>query len=220
MITDRDLEVFKFINRYGKSYLEVLGQTFYPTIQSARNRMNLLNKQGLITYWNTGLMSPRRAIILTEETKQFLYDEHDTKPKNAKLNTSTIIHNTIEQLADYYITQLQNATVERTTVYEHGSKLNHVPDLIYHHPKGKIYVEIETSKKSQSRYKDIFEAMQKDNILLVLYITKNEKTLKSYATTFPRWSKLRFLTIDDLITNVKTNKMLEPMSQEDIIKLG
>ena len=44
MITKRDIEIFKFINRYGKSYIEVLGQTFFPSIQNARNRINKLSK--------------------------------------------------------------------------------------------------------------------------------------------------------------------------------
>jgi len=218
MITDRDIEIFKFINRYGKSYTEVMGHTFFNNIQVARNRINSLHKQGFISYWKTNLMTPRRAIILSEEIKKYLYEEHDIKAKNAKLNSSTIQHNVIEQLADYYLSKLDNSAVERTTVYEHGSKLNHVPDLIYHHQKGKVYIEVETSKKSQKRYKDIFEKMQKDNVLQVIYIVKNENILESYATTFPRWSKLNFITIDDLIINIKTKNRIDPISQSDIIR--
>lgn len=217
MITARDIEIFKFINRYGKSYIEVMGRTFFNNEQVARNRINALYKQGFITYWKTNLVTPRRAIILTEEIKNYLYEEHDTKPKNAKLHTTTIEHNIIEQLADYYISKLDNSEVERTTVYEHGSKLNHVPDLIYHHEKGKVYIEVETSKKSQNRYKEIFEAMQKDNVLQVIYIVKSEKILQSYATTFPKWSKLKFITIEDLILNIKTKNRIDPISQSDII---
>lgn len=218
MITDRDIEIFKFINRYGKSYIEVMGKTFFNNEQVARNRINSLFKQGFISYWNTNLMTPRRAIILSEEIKKYLYEEHDIKPKNAKLNASTITHNMLEQLADYYLSKLDNSKVERTTVYEHGSKLNHVPDLIYHHEKGRVYIEVETSKKSQKRYKEIFEKMQKDNVLQVIYIVKNEKILQSFATTFPRWSKLKFITIDDLINNIKTKNRIDPISQSDIIK--
>ena len=218
MITDRDIEIFKFINRYGKSYIEVMGKTFFNNEQVARNRINSLYKQGFISYWKTNLMSPRRAIILSEEIKKYLYEEHDTKPKNAKLNTSTIEHNMIEQLADYYLSKLENSSVERTTVYDHGSKLNHVPDLIYHHEKGKVYIEVETSKKSQKRYKDIFKSMQKDNVLQVIYIVKNTKILQSYAATFPTWSKLKFITIDDLITNIKTKNRIDPISQSDAVK--
>jgi len=71
MITNRDIEIFKFINRYGKSYIEVMGKTFFNNEQVARNRINSLFKQGFISYWNTNLMTPRRAIILSEEIKKY-----------------------------------------------------------------------------------------------------------------------------------------------------
>ncbi len=217
MITKKDIETFKFINRFGKSYIEVLGKTIYPNLQSARNRLNILYKQGFIKYWNTGLMTPRRAIILSEEIKIFLANEHDIKSKNAKLNASTIFHNMLEQLADYYISKLSNSFVERTTVYEYSKKLNHIPDLLLHHEKGKIFIEVETSKKNPKRYIEIFEQMKKDNIIMVIYITKNQKTLESFAATFPKWERLYFLTIDNLITNIKTKNQLEPIAQNKIL---
>jgi len=218
MITNRDIEIFKFINRYGKSYIEVIGKTFFENEQVARNRINSLYKQGFISYWKTNLMTPRRAIILTEEIKKYLYEEFDIKPKNAKLNVSTIEHNMIEQLADFYLSKLENSTVERTTVFTHSKKLNHIPDLIYHHEKGKVYIEVETSKKSSKRYISIFENMKKDNVLQVIYIVKNEKLLNNYSASFPKWNKLKFITIDNLINNIKTKNKIEPISQDDIAR--
>ena len=217
MITSRDIEVFKFINRYGKSYIEVLGQTFFPSVQNARNRINKLAKLELIGYWQTGLMTPRRAIVLRDETKKLLEDKYNIKPKKAKLNTSTIHHNMMEQLADFYISQL-DGWVERATVYEHSKKLYHIPDLIYHHPQGLIYIEVELHKKAIQRYVNIFEAMKKDNIIMVIYIIKNEATLKSYASTFPRWQRLYFITIDNLINNIKSKNQIDPIAQFDILK--
>jgi len=219
MITSRDIEIFKFINRYGKSYIEVLGQTFFPSIQNARNRINKLSKLELIGYWTTGLMTPRRAIVLRDEIKKLLEDEHNIKPKKAKLNTSTIHHNMIEQLADFYISKL-DGWVERATVYEHSKKLHHIPDLIYHHPKGRIYIEVELHKKASKRYIDIFELMKKDNIIMVIYIVKNEVILKSYANTFPKWQRLYFITIDELILNIKSKNQIDPISQFDIQNLS
>jgi len=217
MITSRDIEVFKFINRYGKSYIEVLGQTFFPSVQNARNRINKLAKLELIGYWQTGLMTPRRAIVLRDETKKLLEDKYNIKPKKAKLNTSTIHHNMMEQLADFYISQL-DGWVERATVYEHSKKLYHILDLIYHHPQGLIYIEVELHKKAIQRYVNIFEAMKKDNIIMVIYIIKNEATLKSYASTFPRWQRLYFITIDNLINNIKYKNQIDPIAQFDILK--
>ena len=215
MITDRDLEVFKFINKYGKSYVEVLGQTFFPTIQNARNRLNRLAKMKLVGYRNTGLMTPRRAVVLTNEAKQILQDEFDIKPKKPKMNISTINHNMIEQLADFYISKL-DGWVERATVYEHSTKLHHVPDLIYHHEKGKIYIEVELSKKSSKRYIEIFESMKKDNVMMTIYVVKNETILRNFAESFPQWNRLFFITIDDLIANIKSKNQIDPISQADV----
>jgi len=219
MITSRDIEMFKFINRYGKSYIEVLGQTFFPSIQNARNRINKLAKLELIGYWTTGLMSPRRAIVLRDEIKILLENEHNEKSKKAKLNVSTIHHNIMEQLADFYISKLDGWT-ERTTVYTHQQKLHHIPDLIYHHPKGRIYIEVELTKKASKRYIDIFELIKKDNIIMVIYIVKNEQTLKSFATTFPKWQRLYFITIDELISNIKSKNQIDPYSQFNIPKVS
>ena len=79
MITNRDIEIFKFVNKYGKTYIEVLAKTFFTNEQVARNRINTLAKQNLISYWNTNLMKPRRAIVLTADTKVMLEDEFEIK---------------------------------------------------------------------------------------------------------------------------------------------
>ncbi len=217
MITDRDVEIYKFINRYGKSYVEVLGKTFFNNVQVARNRINKLAKQGFISYWNTNLMKPRRALVLTEETKEFLTETFDLKIKSAKLNVSTINHNVMEQIVDFHIQKLGN--VERTTVFTHQKILHHIPDLLLNHEQGKIFFEIELTKKSYKRYVEIFEKMKRDNVIQVVYVVKNETVLKSFSANFPKWEKLRFITIDTLVFNLKNGKKLGALSQEEIAKL-
>jgi hypothetical protein len=164
-------------------------------------------------------MTPRRAVILKDEAKQILQDEFDIKAKKAKINTSTIHHNMIEQLADFYISKL-DGWVERATVYEHSTKLHHVPDLIYHHPKGKIYIEVELSKKSPKRYIEIFESMKKDNVMMTIYVVKNETILRNFAESFPQWNRLFFITIDDLIANIKSKNQIDPISQANLRNLS
>jgi len=217
LITKRDIEIFKFINRYGKSYTEVLSKTFFNNLQVARNRVNKLAKQGLINYWNTNLMTPRRALILSEETKKFMEETFELKITKAKLNVSTIQHNVMEQITDFYIQKLGD--VERTTVFTHQKILHHIPDLLLNHEQGKIFFEIELTKKSYKRYIEIFEKMKKDNVIQVVYVVKNEAVLKSFSSNFPRWEKLRFITIDSLVSNLKSGKKLGALSQEEIIKL-
>lgn len=213
MITERDLEVFKFINRYGKTYIEVLARTFFTNEQVARNRMNTLAKQNLISYWNTGLMKPRRAVVLTADTKQMLEEEHELSVKSVKLNRTTILHNIIEQIADYHLQKI--GSVERTTVATHGGMLHHVPDFIFTNQLGnKINIEVELTKKSAPRYAQIMKDLSKDNVDAIIYILETRAKIKSYASTMPKWQKLFFISIDELIKNIEQTGQIKPYSQE------
>ncbi len=71
MITKRDEEILKFINFFGKTYTKVLEKTFFPSFSAAENRVANLKKQDIISFWNTNLVSPRRAIVLSESTKNY-----------------------------------------------------------------------------------------------------------------------------------------------------
>lgn len=213
MITQRDIEIFKFINRYGKTYIEVLAKTFFTNEQVARNRINTLAKQNLISYWNTGLMKPRRAVVLTSDTKQYLEDEHDLTVKSVKLNRTTILHNIIEQITDYHLGRI--GTVERTTVATHGSKLHHVPDFIFTNDNGnKINIEVELTKKSAPRYTEIMKDVSKDNVDAIIYVLETHSKIKSYASIMPKWQKLFFISMNELIKNIDQTGQIKPHSQE------
>ncbi len=216
MITQRDIEIFKFINKYGKTYIEVLARTFFSNEQVARNRVNLLAKQNLISYWNTNLMKPRRAVVLTSETKSMLENEYDIKPKSVKLNRTTINHNIIEQIADYHLSKV--GEIERTTVSTHQNKLHHIPDFIFKNKNGnRINVEIELTKKSAPRYSKLMEDVSKDNPDAIIYILENETKIKSYAAIMPKWRKLFFISIDELIKNINQMGQIKPIAQEVVL---
>lgn len=213
MITERDIKIFKFINKYGKSYIEVLGKTFFTNEQVARNRMNILAKQNLISYWNTGLMKPRRAIVLTADTKSMLENEYEVTTRNTKLNRTTIHHNVIEQIVDYHLSKI--GTVERTTVYTHKEKLHHIPDFIFTNKSGnKINIEVELTKKSAPRYVKLMQAVSKDNPDAIIYILSGKDKIKSYASIMPKWHKLFFISIDELIKNIEQTGQIKPTPQE------
>lgn len=213
MITDRDIKIFKFINKYGKSYIEVLAKTFFSNEQVARNRMNILAKQNFISYWNTGLMKPRRAIVLTSDVKQMLEDEYEITPRNTKLNRTTIQHNIIEQIADYHLSKI--GIVERTTVYEHKDKLHHIPDFIFTNDSGnKINIEVELTKKSAPRYTKLMQAVSKDNPDAIIYILSSKDKIKAYASIMPNWKKLFFISIDELIKNIEQTGQIKPTPQD------
>jgi len=216
MITERDLEIFKFINKYGKTYIEVLAKTYFSNEQVARNRMNILAKQNLISYWNTNLMKPRRAIVLTSDTKNMLEDEHEIKPRNVKINRTTINHNILEQIVDFHLQKI--GVVERTTVSTHQEKLHHIPDFIFTNSiENKINIEIELTKKSAPRYAKLMQDVSKDNPDAIIYILESDSKIKSFASIMPKWHKLFFISIDELIKNIDQIGQIKPIPQEQTL---
>lgn len=214
MITPRDIEVFKFINRYGKSYNEVLGKTFFSNTSTASKRMYQLQKQGLITFWKTSLLSPRRAIVLTNETKEFLENEYELKPKNTKINVSTIHHNILEQITDYHLSKI--GVVLRTTISEHSKTLHHVPDFIFTSKNNQRFnVEIELTKKSQERYKMILLNTNKDDVDGILYIFETKNDIERYINFMPKDSRLLFIDINTMISNIASLERINPISQDE-----
>ncbi len=214
MITQRDIEVFKFINRYGKSYNEVLGKTFFSNTSTASKRMYQLQKQGLITFWKTSLLSPRRAIVLTNETKEFLENEYELKPKNTKINVSTIHHNILEQITDYHLSKI--GVVLRTTISEHSKTLHHVPDFIFTSKNNQRFnVEIELTKKSQERYKSILINTSKDDVDGILYIFETKNDIERYINFMPKDSRLLFIDINTMISNIASLERINPISQDE-----
>ncbi len=213
MLTKRDIEIFKFINRYGKSYNEVMARTFFSSPITSSKRLNELQKQGLITFWNTKHISPRRAIVLTNEAKEYLSEHHDLKPKNAKMNLTTLHHNIVEQIADFHLSQI--GQVIRTTISEHSKTLHHVPDFIFISKNNQRFnIEIEFTKKSQSRYKEILIATSKDAIDGILYIFPKREDIERYIDFLPKDRRLLFIDIDSLISNITNFGKINPISQE------
>lgn len=214
MITPRDIEVFKFINRYGKSYNEVLGKTFFSNTSTASKRMYQLQKQGLITFWKTSLLSPRRAIVLTNETKEFLEKEYELKVKNTKINVSTIHHNILEQITDYHLSKI--GVVLKTTISEHSKTLHHVPDFIFTSKNNQRFnIEIELTKKSQERYKMILLNTNKDDVDGILYIFETKNDIERYINFMPKDSRLLFIDINTMISNIASLERINPISQDE-----
>lgn len=217
MLTNRDIEIFKFLNRYGKTYIEVLGKTFFSSEQIARNRVNRLAKYNLIGYWNTGLMKPRRALVLTSDSKAYLDEELGYEVKKAKINQTTIHHNVLEQITDFYLQKI--GKVERATVYTHYKHLNHIPDFIYYNEDGKkFYIECEVTKKSINRYNLIVDKATKDNPYAVIYVADTIEKAKAIARVMPVWSKLFYIDLEGLIKNISNVKKIQPIAQRDLLE--
>lgn len=213
MLTPRDIEIFKFINRYGKSYNEVMARTFFSSPITSSKRMNELQKQGLITFWKTNHISPRRAIVLTSEAKEYLSDVHKIKPKNTKINITTLNHNIIEQIADYHLSQI--GQVIRTTISEHSKTLHHIPDFIFLSKNNQRFnIEIELTKKASARYKEILISTTKDDVDGILYIFEKKDDIARYINFLPFDKRLLFIDIDTMISNIKLYQKINPISQQ------
>ena len=215
MLTDRDIEILKFINIYGRTFLPVLGRTFFNSEQQARNRINKLYNQNIVGYWNTNLITPRRAIVLSSEAKNYFEDELDITPKKVQMGMTTIYHNMVEQMAHYWLSQV--GSIERTSVAKHGATMHHVPDMILTLPNGaRIFVEIEMQRKSRPRYDDIFFKAVKDNPAQVLYILPQADQVQSFASFLPNWDRVMVIDIDTLIENVQKTGKVGAKLQNDL----
>lgn len=214
-ITNRDEEILKFINVFGKSYANVLGKTFFNDDKQAKNRITSLKKMELIDYKPTMLLSPRNALILTSYGRNYLIDRGIEAKSAVKIHASTIWHNVLEQIAYYWLSTLGEVT--RTTVYHHANTLNHVPDLIYIDSSGrKFYIEVELTQKSMKNYEQVIFDTQKDNPFGVIYITMDEQKAVSLAKNMPVWDRLFYIDIETFVKNVKELGKIQPNSQESL----
>lgn len=213
MLTDRDLEILKFTNIYGRTFLPVLGRTFFPSEKIARDRIGTLARQKFVRFIDTNIVGIGRAVVLSHESQKY-FEEMGIKPKKINSGWTTIKHNVIEQTAHFWLSKL--GEVERTSVAKHGAKMEHVPDMILTLPSGgRVFVEVETSRKARGRYDGIFEKIRKEDPAVVLYVLPKEKQIQSFAKFLPEYERVRVIDIDTLIENVKTTGKVSAKFQHE-----
>lgn len=216
MITDRDIDILRYINIFGYSFISVIGQTFFSSDITARARLRKLVECGILNKKKTNLMNPRYAFYLTKDSHLILKDKFDEKALTTTVKISRISHLILEQKAYFYLKQI--GKVERTTIINHYKELNHIPDMIYKDNKErKFYIECETTLKSKQSYNEVVEKTLKDNPYAIIYITETELKAKTIAKAMPISNKLYFISIDEFIKNIKENKKISPRSQEDFL---
>lgn len=215
-LSDRDIAVLKFINEFGYSFNDVLGEgLFWNTPLTSKGRLAKLEKKyKLIRFKNTGLMTPRRAIFLTESGKKFLSDigvEHINKRNDVAIQT--VNHLMLEQKVFYVLSSI--GKVERTTVKKHSKKLEHTPDFLY---EDNYFIEVEISQKSQTKYKEIvYNLSRQKDLKSVVYVTETLDFAKTLAKALPLWDRLRFIDYETLFTNVIEHQKIRPFKQVDLI---
>lgn len=207
-ITERDLEILKFINFFGKSYVEVISKCFFPkakTIQVCRNRLaTLKNKYKLIKYTETGAIAPRSYISLSEGGRAYFENELGIPLTNTFFSLATLSHNINEQITCYALQRVGKEVI-RTTVKNWSKNHHHTPDLAYYNKDKLVYVEIENTKKTRESYDTLFEKFIKDGVSNVIYVAKSEKWKNIYLEFLPKWDKLRVADIDSFFDNAIEN---------------
>ncbi len=215
MITERDRALLYFVNIFGYSFNTVVGSgTLWASPETSKGRLKKLEDWKLIRFKNTGLMTPRRAFFLTERAKNYLRELGIDNINNKKeVSIQSVEHLMLEQKVYFILSKI--GEVERTTVYTHHNKLNHVPDMIYNNS---YFLEIEITQKNKNQYKEIVSRMGKEkNLKGVVYVTKNLEFAKTLAKSLPTWDRLFFIDFDTLYTNIKEHQKIKPFKQFDLI---
>ncbi len=223
MLTDRDNQIIKFVGTFGKSYVEVFAKTFFAgtSEQVARNRVNkLVNQDKVLKHVSTGLSKPRFFLALTEYGREIAEDMGIETVKSPHFAMSTVKHNMLEQIAFFWISQIREIT--RTTVKSHSKAgFSHTPDMVFSSASGKrVYVECEVTKKTGKRYGDIFVAMLRDDVEMVLYVMNDDAEMARIAKVMPPFDRLRFTTVDRLISSITQDKKISSLKQIDVIQGG
>ena len=210
-----ETEILIFISYFGRTYPEVIGKTFYNTTQSARNKISLMKKKGLIKYEISGIAIPKYAIVLPKRTKDMLI-HLGYSPKVHRGNIGQLEHNMLEQICFYQLSKLGEVT--RISVWHHKNMFHTVPDLILKTQIHNISIEVETKQKSSRVYKDIINRASKDNFDRVLYVMPTKKLMISIANIMPLWDKLFFIDTDTLIENIKVHNKIKPYTQKQLLR--
>lgn len=220
MITQRDKKIFEMMSEFGgKTFIQVLSKTFFNNEQVARNRMNVLKKQKMIKYVNTGLMTPRSAIFASDLGTRY-FAENGLRTIRTDVSASQVEHLMLEQIAYYYLKKI-GKNVNRTIVKNWSKEHHHTPDLCYLHNNGKpVYVEIERTHKRPSELAKIQVNSCKDNVHIILYVFENDKKMKTLGTKIPLHEKIYFVTIDTLIVNSKNGKIGAVKQLDYLKKIG
>ena len=109
----------------------------------------------------------------------------------------------------------------RTTISEHSKTLHHVPDFIFVAKNNQRFnIEIEFTKKSQSRYKEILIATSKDTVDGILYIFLKKEDIDRYINFLPKDGRLLFIDIETMTSNIAQFGKINPISQEQNLFAG
>lgn len=220
MFQERDYEILKFLAFFGKSYVETLHKTFFykKHLQACKNRLSVLkNKYKVLRYKKTGLLKPSNYIVLTDFGKEICVDKDFFLKKSTFFSLSSVSHNMLEQETYFWFSKIRK--IEIASVFNESKKFSHIPDFFYYTSKGNlVFIECELTKKSKSRYLDIFSKITKDEVSTILYITRSKEDCFRFAKIMPYSEKVRFCDIDTLRDFILLEKKIKSFSINEILE--
>lgn len=227
MLVERDRKILELMAAFnGKTYIQALEKTAYlgksNALKQASNRIRKIRDNfGLVKLEPTGLMRPKNVVLLTTPGKEYVDLEFGVSVGQTHISMVTIHHNILEMITWFWLNELGFEPL-RATVKDWVSEKKHfhAPDIFVENFNGeKTYFEIETSKKSVTRYRDILLKIKKDGIKQVVYVFENDKKLRQIADTLPVGgeTKIFFTTIDDLVKTASKGQ-INLTSQRDYLK--
>lgn len=224
-LQERDIEIIKFINIFGYTFLNVLRDTFFETNSKTANvaskRMRLLEKGEYIYFRETGIKQLNRAIFLTKKAKSYLHNEVGLAESDIikhKELSSVYKHQVAEQYTYYALKKLVG-TIERTTVRKYSQIARHTPDFIYTTSGGtRIYIEVETNIKSVNSYSSIYKRIREtdekyrpDRIVYVLAERVQMKTIAQKLPISDSKISISLVNLEDMIKNI--NEFNQPKTK-------
>lgn len=217
-MTPREEQIIYFMQTFGgRTYESVLNQTFFESKNTTQKSIDRLVKINILKKEKTGLLSPKSALIFGSDIKDSAIELFGEKAKQCQISISSIKHFMYEQIVFYWLSNIGD--VKRASVKQHSLLYIHTPDLILTTNDNKLmFIEIELTIKSQQRYKEIVSQLSKVNELFaVVYVLVDAKTVFKLASIMPKFAKLYFISLDELIANIKSSSKIGAKSQQSIL---
>lgn len=187
-ITDRDIEIFKTLNRLGTLKIDHISSIFWDSEKiihrHCQKRLLQLTEKGLLKRSKGGLTTQyiyrlgREGIKCLEKIGVKPYPYIENMPWARFIHDDQVA----KVLCEFYKSKFRAFLTDREL--RSGSKDGViVPDILFNTTKGNIAVEVELESKTHKRIKEkLNHYSETDSIVFVLYICKGRGILNSVRT--------------------------------------
>ena len=203
ILTDRDKKILKLCQEQGFITLNIIHEYLFQKSSSrrARERIQELEQSGYLKSRASLELHNRKVVQLTIKGKAIVQTLPGYKPeRNFKIHDLCLSHDDKVTWTRLRLEELWNANWLSDRMMKQVKDAT--PDGILEFSSGKrVYVELENSIKSESRYFNIFSKYHLEDPFLVLYVcTRPEikKYLINYCLKHAPLLPLAILTLSEL----------------------